>query len=197
MRNNYRLYAGIAALILLWALGTPAGAASWADFKTADISGIYLTPSPATDVLTYTLTLGSNPTITIDGHTYAVNWVQAYYLVSQDKTTSIGATDANVVTLWTWESKSNPGDIAGWHGEGSNRITPGKEKIFEYKTLNIDNNAVLSGLHVGYQLNSTTEDTDFFKTTLSPEVPEASSMALFGSGLITLCPMVWRRRRKI
>ncbi|MEN6356717.1 MAG: hypothetical protein ABFD83_06500 [Armatimonadota bacterium] len=197
MRNKtIRLYAVIAVFALLGALGIAASAdpPSWSSFDPAEFDEVYLTPVPATDQLTYSLSMGAHPTITLSGNTYAVNWIQAYFLVSQDQDTPIDAANAVGVNDWTWEYKDTPGAIAGWHGTDPDRIHPGEDITLAYKTLNINNNKVLSGMHIGYQKTSTFEDSGWYKTTLAAYVPEPSSMIAICVGLTSLIPAVLRRR---
>ncbi|MCE5322906.1 hypothetical protein LLG46_06285 [bacterium] len=196
MRSEcYRLYAILAVIALMGALGISASAdpPSWSSFDPADVTGIFLTQLPTTDQLTYSLSMDSHPTITLSGCTYTVNWIQAYFLVSQDQDAPIEATNAVGINNWTWEYKSTPGAIAGWHGTDQTRIRQGGSKTLAYETLNIDNNNVLSGMHIGYQADATTEVTGWYKTTLI-SVPEPSSMIAIFVGLTSLIPIISRRR---
>lgn len=164
---------------------------SWSSFDPAAFSGIYLTPSLATGVLDYVLAIGAKPKITLGASTYDVNWITAFFVVSQDKATDFTATNGTTVTDWFWEVKSLPGRISGWIGEGQQRVYPGQQKPLGFGSFVITNNAVLSGLHVGYQ-DGSTEVTGWWKGTLST-VPEPSSLLALAGGLGALGMM--RRRR--
>jgi hypothetical protein len=165
---------------------------SWGAFKLADFSGIYLTPSLETDVLTYTLSLGADPTMTYNSVTYDVKWVTAYFVVSQDDTTPFSADHNGTFPLdWTWETNPTGAPlVAGWH-DGNNTLNPGSSLTLAFGSLNITGNAVLSGLHVGYQTEGGIV-TDWYKGAL---IPEPSSPLLLLSGLGGLAGWVRRRVR--
>ncbi|MHB9038838.1 MAG: hypothetical protein ACYC64_19520 [Armatimonadota bacterium] len=186
------LYLVLAAALLLRPADTPACAdpPSWDSFKLSTVADIYLTPLPATGVLIYSLSLGPHPTITISGNTYDVDWVQAYFLVSQDESTPIEAANADIVDDWTWELKNT---IAGWRGTANGRIGPNQSKVLGYELLNIDDNAVLSGMHVGYQVDSNTQLTGWYKTDLPSSVPEPSSIVALGVAFAACIPVARRR----
>lgn len=164
---------------------------SWSSFYPASFSDIYLTPSLGTDILDYTLTIGAAPKITLGANSYDVNWVTAYFVVSQDEATDFTATNGTTVTDWKWEFKSMPGRISGWIGEGSQRIYPGQQKALGFGSFDITNNAVLSGFHLGYQ-DGDVEVTDWYKGTLLV-VPEPSSLLVLVGGLSAVAAT--RRRR--
>jgi len=165
---------------------------SWASFEPASFFDIYLTPSLETGILDYALALGPDPKITLGSTTYDVNWVQAYFVVSQDEETDFIATNGTTVTDWRWESKSLPGRISGWMGEGTNRVYPGGSKALGFGSFDITGNAVLSGLHVGYQVGSS-EETGWYKDSLPP-IPEPSSLLALACGLGGLAGLLRRRR---
>ena len=164
---------------------------SWDAFKLADFSGIYLSPSLETDVLTYTLSLGEHPTMTYNSVTYDVKWVTAYFVVSQNDTKFFSATNDGTSPLdWKWEKNPDlPATlVAGWH-DGDDTLNPGSSATLVFGSLNITDNAVLSGLHVSY--NST---TGWFKGTLPP-VPEPSSLAGLAIAAALSLPLLRRRKR--
>lgn len=189
------------ALGLLIALGVimAAGssfAASWDSFKSAQLSGITLDKPLQVNVLDYTLTVGSNPTVSIGTKTYAVNWVQAFYVVSGTSNGSFTATQGKSPKGWSWDSKGNPGQIAGWTTQGNNRLKPGDSMKFSFAQFDPRGNPVLAGYHISYQ-DGNKAVTDWFKTGGGLEtgaVPEASSIAGLGAALGGL--LVFTRRRK-
>lgn len=195
MHNRYVTTLGL--LLVLACLPACASlAASWTSFIPAAFSGIQLTPAPATGQLTYTLSLGPTPKITIGSNTFDVNWVQAFYLISQEPKQGFTCAAGSAVTDWQWESKTNPGYIAGWHGQGSNRIEVGESKNFEFASLNLQGNSVVPGLHVGYQ-SGCREITGYYKGNLStvPNVPEPTGAGALIAGLCGL-PLAARRLRR-
>ena len=64
---------------------------AWDAFNPASFFDVFLTPSLATDQLGYVLSLGANPRIVLGLNNYPVNWVQAYFVVSQDQVTDFDA----------------------------------------------------------------------------------------------------------
>ena len=166
---------------------------SWASFEPASFVDVYVTPSLATDVLDYILTLGSDPKIVLPGGTYPINWVEAYFVVSQDQETDFTATNGTTVTDWRWESKSLPGRISGWIGTGNTCLYPGYSKDLGFGSFDITGNSVLSGLHLGYQ-DGAVEVTGWYKGELPP-VPEPSSLLALVCGLGGLGGLMWRRKR--
>lgn len=191
--NARRVLPVLAALLGISLAAAPVAAdpAAWAAFQIASCTDIYLTPAFTTDQLDYTLSIGAAPEITIGPDTFAVNWLQACYVVSQDDVTPFTATDGLVVTDWMWESQTVAGYVAGWFGTGMNRLLPAQSKALGFGTFDITGNAVLVGLHVGYQSGSE-EISGFFKTDL-PMVPEPSSILALLFGTAGLAG--WRRSR--
>jgi len=166
---------------------------SWASFEPASFLDVFLTPSLATNVFDYSLALGPDAEIVLGATTYDVNWVQAYFVVSQDEVTDFTATNGTTVTDWRWESKSLPGRISGWMGDGTSRLYPGSDKDLGFGSFDITGNAVLSGLHVAYQVGPT-EETGFYKGEL-PVIPEPAGLLTLVCGLGGVGGMMWRRRK--
>lgn len=192
MNSRMYLYAvvGVLAVVVL-ATCAMADPPSWSSFVPASFDGIHVTPSLTQNSLDYTISLDAYPKITLGATTYDVNWVQAFFVVSQDQATGFVATNGSVVTDWTWEEKQNPGRIAGWHGEGSNRIYPGGSKEIGFQEFDVTGNTVLSGFHIGYQ-NGSSEVTNWYKGD-APPVPEPSSLIALLTGFIG-CGYLLRRR---
>lgn len=189
----------VAAVLLLSGTASVVDAdpPSWSSFALADaFLDMYLSPPLATGVLNYSLILGSNPQIVLGGNTYNVDWVQAYFVVSQDQSTGFTATNGSVVTDWTWEAKSLPGQIAGWHGEGTNRVYPGQSKALGFAPgFDITGNAVLSGLHLQYS-GPGFMNTGWYKDPLPDVViPEPVPPLLAGLGGTFLASLTMLRRR--
>jgi hypothetical protein len=184
----------VSILIVVIAGSANAGAPSWSAFKPADFSDIFITQSLAKDVLTYTLSVGPNPTVSFSGHTYDVNWVQAYYVVSQDSETPFNATEGTTPTDWDWQAKGKDIVVAGWSGQGNSRIYPNESKTLQFGSFDISENAVLSGMHVGYQAGNC-DNSGWFKGSLEA-VPEPSALICLAVGLTGIVSVVSRRGRQ-
>ena len=190
LRSRLAVLAVALCTILGFAASAMANPPSWGAFKLADFSGVYLSPSLETDVLTYTLSLGDHPTMTYNSVTYDIDWVKAYFIVSQDDATPFSADHDGTFPLdWKWETNPTADPlVAGWH-DGNAHLTPGNSLTLVYGSLNITGNAVLSGLHVGYQGGTV---TDWYKGML---IPEPSGILLLVSGLGGFAVAVRRRVR--
>jgi len=164
--------------------------ASWSSFIDSAITGITISPSLASNVFDYTVSVGSAPTVTFGGITYNVVWVQAWYIVGFTGSENFIATPGYAPPDWKWESKTTPGRIVGWQGQGNERVYPGQSKFFTFTTFNITNMPVVEGYHLGYvNPGNSTVYTAWFKNT----VPEPGSMAALAIGLSALA--AFRRRR--
>ena len=157
---------------------------------SATFAGIQVTPGLTSGTTDYELVLGPSPQITIGPDTYPVNWIQAYYVVGETSSTVFTATEGTTSTGWTWESKDAGGQIAGWHGTGGNRLYPGDTMEFSFAEFLIPDAAVLSGIHVAYQVGDD-EVTDWRKSDLN--VPEPSSLAVMGVAIVGSLTLIRRR----
>ena len=176
----------VVALFLALSSGANADPPSWSSFEMALFIDVYVTPPLTTGILDYVLSMGSVPEILLGGMLYDINWIQAYFVISQDQMTGFIATNGTAVTDWIWEEKSMPGRIAGWHGLGSNRIYPDGSKQLGFGSFDITGNDVLHGFHVGYQ-DDDVELTGWYKGPLaSPQIPEPGSWIALLSGTIAL-----------
>lgn len=179
----YRNIVVLSLLISLMLLLTVSAswATSWSAFEPATFEGIYLTPSVSTGILNYELSLNNSPTVTLsDGTTHDIIWIQAFYLLGQDKVTSFTAENGSVVTDWKWESNSSQGQASGWQSTGNDRIELGETKTFGFSQLDVTGRIIQYGFHIGYTTSSGNV-TKFFKGDLPgelnvPPVPEPSSV---------------------
>lgn len=150
-------------------------AAAWPSFKLADFDQIYITPQLGGSQTSYTLELGAHPTITFEGNTYAVNWIQTVYVVAEPKTAPFTATEGSNSKGWSWDDKSG---IAGYDGTGgSNRLYPEESMTFSFNQFQAAPGSVLAGFHLGYQ-DGGSEETDWFKGNPVPEPSALISLAV-------------------
>jgi hypothetical protein len=192
-------------VVLTVAAGTAAFSASWSSFSDAIFTGITASPVFATNVVTYNLSVGAAPMITIGSNTYSVVWVQGFYALSSDGvgTFYAGGSDITIGGLtWKWDTSPNissPNNyvVAGWSAQGSApRLTPGNNKSFSYSAFQIpQNNSVILGLHVGYLDSGTQQNVTAFFKPENPVVPEASASLLGGIGAPLVGIMAFARRR--
>ncbi|MCE5323862.1 hypothetical protein LLG46_11185 [bacterium] len=192
LRRSWLVFA-----VALITISTSAYAESWSSFKDASFTNVSITPSFATDTMTYTVSLASSPMITIAGITYNISWIQGFYALSSDGISTFYAGGSNIVDptnskniLWKWDTTPNassPDDyiVAGWSAQGTeDRILPGNDKSFTYTDFQIPmDTSVILGLHVGYVNNGQqTVVTAFFKETENTSVPEAPASLLVALG---------------
>lgn len=192
----YRLSVLVVAFAL--ALVSYASAASWSAFGTAEFSGIALDKPLQVDVLEYTLTIGDKPTMTVRETTYRIDWVQSFYVVSESGGGIFDASNGSADQVWTWDSQVSDGrQIAGWTGQGNNRLYPGGSRTFEFATFDPKGNPLTTGFHVSYTdgKNTMTGWWRWKDHIQSAVVPEPSSMICFGVGAVSLIGLSLRRRR--
>lgn len=200
--NRQSRLIGLGCVVALVAVaGSSALAASWDSFKSAQITGINLDKPLQANVLDYTLAIDSNPTITVGSETYAVNWVQAFYVVSGTPDGTFSASDGMSGKTWSWDSKAASGQISGWVGKGNDRLSPGDSMAFAFAEFDPGSNPVTPGYHISYQVGGKSV-TDWFKGAGgSPPpntVPEPSTLVALGScfgGL--LIASRYRRSRRV
>jgi hypothetical protein len=192
-----RLALCLGLLAVLALSGTAMAGPSWSSFEEATFSGITLSEGSSTAPYDFILSLGSAPTITVDGATYDVSWVQGFYLLGKDSTTTFNATDAGT-SDWNWSTKP-PGDtgpysVAGWEASGAgDRMYVDTSKTFSLSSFDGMDDTVY-GLHLGYG-NSEFFVTKKFKGDLP--VPEPSSVLVIATGLGGLATFVRRRRKQV
>lgn len=172
-------------------------AESWSSFKFADFTGISATPEFSTGKMMYNLALSHSPTITFDGKTYNISWIQGFYALSSNGINTFHAKGANILddkgkAIWTWDTSPNNDSqnnyvVAGWRSQGNNgeRITPDSNMSFTYTDFVTNNTSIILGLHVGYyDAGAVSVVTKFFKpnNTPPPSVPEAPASLLVALG---------------
>lgn len=190
---------GVLTIVLALALTTGAAAASWSDFRDAEFTGVTLDKPLQVDVLDYTLTISSNPTMTVGSKTYTVNWIQSFYVLSDKAGGTFVASNGQGNNDWTWDSKVNRGgQISGWTGQGNNRIQPGQSETFHFGTFDPKGNPLTGGFHVSYNDGGSTK-TAWFRwrdTVKVALVPEPGSLICFGVGAVSFFSLAFRRRRQ-
>lgn len=188
---------GLLVLACIVALASGASAASWSSFNEAQFTGITLDKPLQVDVLDYTLTLSTNPTITVSGQTYQVNWIQSFYVLADKPGGSFTATNGQG-NGWGWDSKtSGGGQISGWSGQGNNRILPGGSRTFHFATFDPRGNPVAQGFHVSFNKGPDVVTGWYaLKYRLPPSavVPEPSSMICLVAATVGFAGLVLRRR---
>lgn len=184
---------------LLVAVAAPVGfGASWDALAQATVSGISLDKPLQVGVLDYKLELGSAPSITIGEKTYAVNWVQAFYVASGTPNGTFVATGGSGPDGWSWDSKTSPAQISGWVGKGNSRLSPGDSAVISFGNFDPQANPVVTAYHIGYQ-DSSKEVTGWYKVygTVSGGsnaggLPEPAGVVALGAGLSGLLGLAWR-----
>jgi hypothetical protein len=184
---------GLLAVVLIVTTGVASpDPASWSSFMDAAISGVTLDQPLATNVLEYTLTVGPAPKLIFGGNTYDIVWVQAWYVVSLTGAEDFIAEPGYAPPDWKWESKTIPGRIVGWQGQGNERVYPGQSKFFTFTSFDITNMPVVAGYHLGYtNPGGGTVYTAWFKDTQIPEPGTLIGLASMALGAV----FGFRRRR--
>ncbi len=184
-------------IVGLTLVGATSFAASWDCFRTAQFDGISLDKQLQPNVLQYTLTVNQNPTITIGSKTYAVNWIQAFYVVSGRSSGTFTAANGSSPKQWTWDTKASPAKIAGWTTQGNSRLEPGESETFTFGSFNPGSNPVVPAYHISYRVGNCTY-TDWFKQASkapSPNVPEPGAVVCLSAALGGLIVRIRRRPR--
>ena len=183
---------GLLALLVVAAVGSVGFGASWDALAPAKVGGISLDKPLQVGVLDYKLELGSAPTITIDGKTFPVNWVQAFYVASGTPDGTFVATGGSGPEGWSWDSKASPAQISGWTGKGNGRLKPGDSALISFGSFDPQSNPVVSAYHIGYQ-DGGREVTGWYKAGPNPgNVPEPSTVAVVVGGASGMLLIAWR-----
>lgn len=199
--SNIRPLCGYLILTTLISVIITSGlfAASWDSFKPATFTDISLDKPFQANVLNYTLTLGSMPTITIDSKTFTVNWVQAFYVMGGDPNVTFTAINQPNANSWSWDSKFAPSQISGWKTQAKDQLKVGNSIQFCFASFDPHNNLVVPGFHISFQDGNNTV-TDWFKAgALMPMhsavvVPEPSALAGICIALSGLVFFGWHRK---
>ena len=190
--NRLLFVLGIAAMLATCPVTSEANpAAAWDAFKLASFTDIVITPAFEDGITVYELAMGSDPTVTFGGNTYDVNWIQGVFAVGLTEATDFTATEGTNSLGWKWDAKESPGESAGYHGEGTDRLEPGDDPMeFSYATFVAAPGSVIPGFHLAYQ-DGGEQKTDWFKV-----VPEPSSLVMLGGPLLGSLALMRRRLRR-
>ena len=174
--------------------GAPAvpDAPAWSSFTPAVFHDLYVSPDIASGRLDYTLTVGPNARIILGSESYAVQWVQAFFVVSRDAAGRFTATDGTVAGSWKWGKNVNPGQVYGWAGLGGHRLYPGQSRTFAFAAFDLNGTPVYPGYHLGYETPSGTV-TAWYKAM--GHVPDPPSLIGVGGCSATLVAVLRFRRR--
>ncbi len=198
MNRRFAIYRlGLLVSVFVALLGTGALAASWSAFTEAEFSGITFDKPLQVDVLDYTITIDPNPTITVGGKTYEIDWVQSFYVLAAEPGGTFVATDGQG-NMWSWDSKtSGGGQISGWTGQGNNRLRPGQSGTFHFATFDPKGHPLAAGFHVAYRDGDDVITGWYsFRTGFhNSMIPEPSPMVCFGVAGVGMLGLVLRRRR--
>lgn len=188
-RNSRRLPSAAFAMVLIGLVSTSGlFASSWSSFAPATVSGLHITPALESGVVNYTVTLDSDATITVSSGTYSLDWIQSFYILGREDSDTFTASKGASANNWTWDESSNPGQTAGWVGNGGERILSGGSKTFEFGKLTFAPNKVIPGFHLAYQTPDG-QVTGPYRTTFVPEPSSLLGLASLFGGLAA-----WRRR---
>lgn len=200
-----------AALCLAAALLSPipvaAKAGSWDSYTAADLSGIYLTPSFADGVTTYTVAIADDAAIIIpegqqNAGTYKVNWIQSFSAYGTAESTSFVAAGHDSGD-WTWSGDSSKGGLYGWSSSGNERISAGRSRTFKFDSFVLPKSSTaITALHIGYGSDGKGGNlaTGFFSATPAPyttfaSVPEPSGSIIMALGMAITTGLTAMRKR--
>lgn len=172
----------LAAALAAAALGSNALAQTRGSFQDAnEIGGVDVTLISG---LTYQVSLGSNPQLTIGSTTYDITDVFGFWALSDDIDLTGSTSDFGV-----WDDKvsnSGTGGIVGWKTNPNTGITPGGSQNFTFDSL-----AVADVDHWGFHIRVDGTLPTGGNTAYFTDVPAPGAATLAGLGLVVAA----RRRR--
>ncbi len=193
----------------------PSSAPAYSAFRGYGLSGISLSPTSMNmGSFTYDLSLNAAPTLYDGVNVYAITEIWGFWAIGHNFTGE--DSDADTDEAWTFGAKyvgPDGASVAGWDdaNKGS-AINPGGHKVFTFTSLIGDTGETPDarmGLHVsvaldgkGYPVGFGSGVTAFVYNDgrVPPKaVPEASTLAGFGSSLMIAAPGLirWLRKRRI
>lgn|GEM_PF-1379511 len=191
-----------AALLVFSAFG--ASAFSWSDMTPAVISGISLDKPLQANVLDYTLTLGSSPTIILSGQTFQIDWVQAFYVVAGGPDARFTAAAGSGPPRWSWDSKTAGGQVSGWIGTGNTRLLCGQSAEFSFSAFDPAGCFLMPAYHIGYHDGGkavtgwyVSQPPPSGRGGGGPDLPEWPPVILAAGGLSAALRWVGRARQRV
>jgi hypothetical protein len=178
----------------VFALALVAGAAqatTRSSFLDVD-SIVQVTPITSNTGLTYTVSLGSNPTFSVGGHTYAITDLIGFYVLSDDTDFSVLSPLATVNSPGPFSddsTNSGPGGVAGWKSNPNSGIAAGGVQTFTLPANFAVSEIDRLGFHV--RINGTFPGTTGNTGNITGPIPAPGACAMFAVGGI----VALRRRR--
>jgi hypothetical protein len=133
----------------------------------------------------YTLQLGANPTVTLDGHIYDVAQVFGFWALSNGGDLAASGTDQN-----GWGVNQHSNDVAGWSNPNKQHaVLPGHGISFVFDGIN---SAAVHTYGVHVQVAQSLPDGG--NTFHGSFVPDPSGLVALATGIASLVGMRMRRR---